>query len=124
MTRSTSTWSATDATSFDVGLTAFNDDLLDSGEVQIGLECLGHDLGLRLAHVRPLRRVEPSRQQGVEPVARLPDVQRLLSFVGLYPMPARHGMTPGEIAFARTPFEPHCTARLRTSCAFAAFVTP
>ena len=28
----------------------------------------------------------------------VPDVQRLLSFVGLYPIPVRHGMTPAEIA--------------------------
>jgi uncharacterized protein YbbC (DUF1343 family)/molybdopterin-guanine dinucleotide biosynthesis protein len=28
----------------------------------------------------------------------LPDEEKLLSFVGLYPVPVRHGMTPGEIA--------------------------
>ena len=28
----------------------------------------------------------------------LPDDDRLLSFVGLYPVPVRHGMTPGEMA--------------------------
>ena len=33
-------------------------------------------------------------------------------------------ITPGEIAFARTPDGPHCTARFRAIWAFAAFVTP
>ena len=33
-------------------------------------------------------------------------------------------MTPGEMAFARTPDGPHCTARLRASCALAALVMP
>jgi molybdopterin-guanine dinucleotide biosynthesis protein MobB len=38
---------------------------------------------------------------------------RLLSFVGLYPLPARHGMTPGEIArYVNTEFSLGCDLRV------------
>ncbi|HEV8269094.1 MAG TPA: molybdopterin-guanine dinucleotide biosynthesis protein B, partial [Thermoanaerobaculia bacterium] len=40
----------------------------------------------------------PNPLGGAVVEGNLPDDERLLSFVGLHPLPVRHGMTPGEIA--------------------------